>query len=130
VKKVLAVLFGAALVVTSCSCSEPRQEAGYDRVPIEQVFVADGHDLLEKPFRLTTESGAFIDVGDSGGYAGPTLVDLDEDGDRDLVVGQFKFSHFRVFRNIGTERKPGRVVFRGDGTAFVAGVSSFREGQV
>ncbi len=62
--------------------------------------------VFKKPFRLKIESGAYVDTGDGSGYAGPTLVDVDGDGERDLVVGQFTQGLFRVYRNKGTDEKP------------------------
>src|SRR5262245_40653982 len=59
---------------------------------------------LEKPVRLKAD-GAFIDTGSAWGHASPWLVDLDGDGKRDLVVGDFS-GKFRVFLNAGTDARP------------------------
>ncbi|MBN2491619.1 MAG: hypothetical protein JXQ29_12290 [Planctomycetes bacterium] len=106
---VAASVFAAALLVAHVACSGDNRAVGSAGVPIELVFLVGpggAQDMLEKPCQLRTASGAFVDVGDGGGFAGPTLVDLDEDGDRDLVVGQFNYGYFRVYRNLGTEAKP------------------------
>lgn len=58
---------------------------------------------LEAPVRLTA-SGAPIDV--DVGHAAPYLYDLDGDGKRDLLVGQFGQGKLRVYRNTGTEAEP------------------------
>ena len=63
-------------------------------------------EWFAKPFRLKTQADGFVDVGDGNGYAGPTLADLDGDGRRDLVVGQFNGGLFRVYRNVGSEERP------------------------
>ena len=62
--------------------------------------------LFESPFRVKTKVGAWIDVGDGCGYAGPTVADVDGDGRQDLVVGQFERGLFRFYRNVGTVKQP------------------------
>ncbi len=70
---------------------------------------APGSDL-EPPVRLEA-GGKPIDV--FGGHAAPALADLDGDGVRDLLVGQFLAegknafqAPMRVYRNLGTEKAP------------------------
>jgi hypothetical protein len=65
---------------------------------------------LEAPFRLEA-GGKPIDV--LGGHAAPALADLDGDGVRDLLVGQFLGegknpfeTPMRLYRNGGTEKAP------------------------
>ena len=60
---------------------------------------------LAEPFRLKTEDGTLIDCGDSWGHAGPCVEDVDGDGVRDLVVGDFS-GQFRLYRNSGSNEKP------------------------
>jgi hypothetical protein len=38
---------------------------------------------------------------ESPGYAAPAWADIDGDGQKDLLVGQFKEGKVRVFRNLG-----------------------------
>jgi hypothetical protein len=59
---------------------------------------------LEKSIRLKA-GDAYIDTGAAWGHASPWLVDIDGDGKRDLVVGDFS-GKFRLFLNIGTNAKP------------------------
>ena len=54
---------------------------------------------------------------ESPGYACPTWADVDGDGKKDLIVGQFAQGKMRVFKNLG-------------GTKFAAGEWLKAEGKV
>jgi hypothetical protein len=58
---------------------------------------------LADPVRIEA-GGAPIQVGI--GHAAPFVVDLDRDGRKDLVVGQFEGGKARVYRNAGTNAAP------------------------
>ncbi len=73
---------------------------------VATAVTASAQGLFQKPWRLQTQSGKVIDTGDGSGYAGPTLADVDGDDRPDLVVGQFTGGRFRVYKNVGTTRKP------------------------
>lgn len=60
--------------------------------------------IFEKPIRLQAD-GQDIDTGDALGHSGPCLADVDGDGLRDLVVGDFS-GKFRIYRNVGTQDAP------------------------
>ena len=61
---------------------------------------------LSPPVRLEAD-GEPINIGklSSIAHAGPSIADVDGDGDRDLLVGDFP-GYFWLFENKGTEEKP------------------------
>ena len=58
---------------------------------------------LEQGVRLKA-AGELIDT--EVGHAAPFLYDLDADGDRDLLVGQFGQGKLKFYFNTGTDKKP------------------------
>ena len=74
----------------------------YDAVPDVPKGVATG--MFDPPSRLSAADGV-IDSGDSLGHSGPWVEDVDGDGRRDLIVGDFS-GLFRLYRNEGTNREP------------------------
>jgi hypothetical protein len=69
------------------------------------IDVASADDsVFEKPVRLEAD-GKVIDTGIHWGHSGPCLFDVDGDGLRDLVVGDFS-GKFHVYRNVGTNNSP------------------------
>jgi len=61
-------------------------------------------DLCHAPVRLTAADGV-IDSGASWGHCGPWVADVDGDGVKDLLVGDFS-GLFRFYRNEGTNEQP------------------------
>jgi len=57
---------------------------------------------FERPVRLKA-AGEFIRV-ESPGFAAPCLADIDGDGKKDLLVGQFDGGKIRVFKGLGGEK--------------------------
>jgi FG-GAP-like repeat len=54
---------------------------------------------FQSPVRLTAGETA-IRV-ESPGYAAPCWADMDGDGKKDLIVGQFNQGKIRIFKNLG-----------------------------
>lgn len=61
-------------------------------------------DLFHPPIRLTGADG-IIDSGPSWGHSGPWVEDVDGDGVKDLIVGDFS-GFFRFYRNEGSNKDP------------------------
>ncbi len=80
------------LAITACAAPPPA------------VPFSSGPDSLLPPVRLEA-GGAPIDMGGCIGCAGPHLLDLDEDGLQDLLVGDF-VGHMHVFRNTTSNESP------------------------
>ena len=57
---------------------------------------------FERPVRLEAEGDA-VRV-ESPGYAAPCWADIDRDGNKDLLVGQFNGGKIRVFKNLGDRK--------------------------
>ena len=62
---------------------------------------------LSAPVALTTKKGKRIDIGKLSplGHAGPTVADVDNDGDQDLLVGDFP-GYFWYFENTNNDEEP------------------------
>ena len=66
------------------------------------VLAPQAKDPFEPPVRMRA-AGEVIEVEDSG-HAAPCLADVDGDGRKDLVVGQFAGGRMKVYRNLGAGR--------------------------
>jgi hypothetical protein len=95
----LAVAAAAICFGTQVRAQEP---APYDTTPDEPKKAA--MTVFDPPTRLAAADGV-IDSGASWGHSGPWVEDVDGDGVRDLVVGDFS-GLFRFYRNEGTDRAP------------------------
>lgn len=76
---------------------------GFEETPAD-VPVRVEKNLFHPPVRLTA-AGGVIDCGPAWGHASPWVVDVDGDGVKDLVVGDFS-GFFRFYRNEGTNKNP------------------------
>ena len=59
---------------------------------------------LAAPVKIDAEGGP-IDITEVG-HAAPFFADVDGDGKRDLLVGQFGGGKLRIYKNQGTDREP------------------------
>jgi len=76
---------------------------------------------FERPVRLKAD-GVAVRV-ESPGYAAPCWADVDGDGKKDLLVGQFHEGKIRVFKNLGEGKLAGGVWLQAEGqSAEVPGV--------
>ena len=92
----------AAALVALAGLARAEEKVPYDTTPDEPKAVAAG--TFHAPVRLSAADGV-IDSGESWGHSGPWVEDVDGDGLRDLVVGDFS-GLFRVYRNQGTNQAP------------------------
>ena len=61
-------------------------------------------ESFHKPVRLEADDQP-IDTGKAWGHSGPCLADVDGDGLKELVVGDFS-GKFRLYRNVGSKKEP------------------------
>ena len=91
---VVGLTLGLPLLVQG---EAPDEVASDEPVRVEQ-------ELFHPPVRLSAADGV-IDSGPSWGHSGPWVEDVDGDGIRDLLVGDFS-GLFRFYRNEGTNEQP------------------------
>jgi hypothetical protein len=97
-KRRLIAAFGLVFSSASCSAAE-----------------------FERPVRLKAD-GVAVRV-ESPGYAAPCWADVDGDGKKDLLVGQFNQGKIRLFKNLGEGKLAGGVWLEAEGqVAEVPGV--------
>jgi hypothetical protein len=92
----------AAAVLAFGGLALAQERVPYNVVPDEPKPAAAG--TFDAPTRLSASDGV-IDSGPSWGHSGPWVEDVDGDGRRDLVVGDFS-GLFRFYRNQGTNQQP------------------------
>ena len=76
------------------------------------VAIANAAEF-QPPVRLKAD-GAAVRV-ESPGWAAPCWADIDGDGKKDLLVGQFNKGKIRVFKNLGEGKLAGGVWLKADG---------------
>jgi hypothetical protein len=92
----------AAAVLAFGGLVQAQERVPYDVAHDEPKGAAPG--TFHAPTRLSAADGV-IDSGPSWGHSGPWVEDVDGDGRRDLVVGDFS-GLFRLYRNEGTNHQP------------------------
>ena len=102
---ILARFFGAlgALVALVLGLPLTAANDNDDEVPPDEPVRSEAN-LFHPAIRLSAADGV-MDSGASWGHSSPWLVDVDGDGIRDLVVGDFS-GLFRFYRNEGTNQQP------------------------
>lgn len=99
----------AACVLVACG-SQPQGRSTFTaRASADEIDFKTNVETgagLEAPIRLEAD-GEPIDIGklSSIAHAGPWIADVDSDGDRDLLVGDFP-GYFWLFDNIGSDSQP------------------------
>ena len=68
------------------------------------AYVARGDDVFKKPVRLRAD-GKIIDTGPAWGHSSPCIEDIDGDGLKDLILGDFS-GKFRIYKNVGNRDEP------------------------
>lgn len=89
---VLPFLTASALVAAT-AIAQLDAQAGEPVVPATEAAAASAR--FHAPVRLKTVSGKYVRT-EAPGFAAPTCFDVDGDGKKDLVVGQFNQGKLRV----------------------------------
>jgi hypothetical protein len=99
----IRAVFAGALVALAPGLPLTAASDNDDEVAPDQPVRSEAN-LFQPAIRLSAADG-IMDSGASWGHSSPWLVDVDGDGIRDLVVGDFS-GLFRFYRNEGTNHQP------------------------
>lgn len=72
-------------------------------VLITALLLSGSPPALSKPIKLTADG---VPIATDIGHPDPWVHDLNGDGKKDLLVGQFDGGKLRVYLNIGTDKSP------------------------
>lgn len=115
----------ALLSASAFAASSMAQETGLAKPGASssgQASRAQASQRFHAPVRLKTVDGSFVRT-EAPGFAAPTCFDVDGDGKKDLVVGQFNGGKIRVYRNQGDGKlAAGEWLKTGDEIALVPDV--------
>lgn len=117
---VLLLVVGVVLI--GCRKRVPEPDGGQAKTQTEAVEVEASREKVAVANSSTFEAGFKIEAGGKVidvevGHLVPDVVDWNNDGKKDMVVGQFKPGGIQLYLNEGTDAKP---VF-GEGTFLNAG---------
>ena len=86
------------------------------------VFTSPQGPPFEPPVRMRA-GDSFVKVDEAPGFACPCWHDVDKDGKKDLVVGQFAGGKMKVYKGLGGGKLgPGEWLRAGGAIAEVPGV--------
>lgn len=103
-KRLWKLLFPGAAMASALALTAGIVVADGDAQPAAK----DPGNRLADPVKLIASDEAInVDVG----HAHPLMADLDGDGVRDLLVGQFGGGKLRLYRNAGTNAEPSFTAF-------------------
>lgn len=66
------------------------------------LSISADETAFSDPVRL--QGGSSIIQVEAPGYACPSFFDVDGDGKKDLIVGQFKKGYMKLYRNLGDQK--------------------------
>ncbi len=85
--------------------------------------LAGSASVVEFADPLRMKAGGKIIKVDNPGYAAPCWADIDNDGDKDLLVGQYKDGNIHVFYNNGDGTLAAGKLLKAEGkTAIIPGI--------
>jgi len=88
------------VLTNGCSKSATQQPLAASRSATSaSATIGSGDFTFATPVRLASAAGP-VSV-EAPGYASPCWADIDQDGKKDLLVGQFNGGKIRVYKNLG-----------------------------
>lgn len=98
------VMMVGAIAFWGCKKSVPEEQPdGGQALESKEIASSDSTSKFAAGFKIAA-GGKPIDV--EIGHLVPDVVDWNNDGKKDLIVGQFKEGSIRLYLNEGTDAKP------------------------